>query len=112
MIWDDASGGLSAAPDTSLVFINGKVITMNGSDDICQAVSVRGDRIAAVGTNETAQDHAGPDARVVDLKGRVLIPGFIDAHANASTANASGISSTSVIFSSSSFPIESKKELT
>jgi predicted amidohydrolase YtcJ len=46
------------------------------------ALAVEGDRIAAVGRREELRDWADGDARVVDLGGRALLPGFIDAHSH------------------------------
>lgn len=62
-----------------LVFTNGRVITVDARDTIAKSVAVVGNRIVAVG--EVA-DWTGPDTRVVDLKGRALLPGFIDAHSH------------------------------
>jgi predicted amidohydrolase YtcJ len=45
-------------------------------------VAIRGDRILAVGTLAAVEQAAGPSARKVDLKGKFLMPGMIDAHAH------------------------------
>lgn len=68
------------APD--VIYVNGTVITMDGSSRTVEAVSVKGDKIAAVGSNADIRKSAGPSTRVVDLKDKVLIPGFIDAHSH------------------------------
>lgn len=60
-------------------FINGEVITVDAENWICEAVLVERDEIAAVGSNEEILQLAG-DAEVIDLQGRTLMPGFIDAH--------------------------------
>ncbi|MEI9851416.1 MAG: amidohydrolase [Sphingomonas sp.] len=62
-----------------LLFTGGKVITVDGQDRIADGVAVRGNRIVAVGDVGAWR---GPDTRVVDLEGRVLLPGFIDAHSH------------------------------
>ncbi|MDR2162677.1 MAG: amidohydrolase [Clostridiales Family XIII bacterium] len=62
--------------DYDKVFCNGKVITLNASDDIADWVAVSGGKIAAVGTG--AFD--GAAAERVDLDGMVLLPGLYDAH--------------------------------
>ncbi|KRE22338.1 amidohydrolase [Agromyces sp. Soil535] len=45
-----------------------------------ESIVVEGDRIAFVGDTDGAREAAGPDAAVVDLDGRVVLPGFTDAH--------------------------------
>jgi predicted amidohydrolase YtcJ len=68
------------APPAHQVFINGDVLTMDGDSRIVEAVSVRGARIEKVGTTEEIMAGATDDTVVVDLRGRTLMPGFIDAH--------------------------------
>ena len=67
------------APDTS-VFVNADVLTMDERRPTAQAVAVRGGRILAVGAVDPVLAAAGPGARVVDLGGHTLIPGFVDGH--------------------------------
>ena len=61
------------------VFHNGNVLTADADQDftVAEAVAVRGNRIFAVGTNAQVRRLAGPQTRVIDLKGRSLTPGFI-----------------------------------
>jgi hypothetical protein len=63
-----------------LVLRGGKVITVDSGDRIVSAVAVAGNRIAAVGTDDEIARFIGPRTEVVDLRGRALLPGFIDAH--------------------------------
>ena len=65
-------------PDT--ILLNGKIVTVDDFFSIQEAVAIRGERIAAVGSNEAIQALAGPDVRSVDLGGRTVIPGLIDNH--------------------------------
>ncbi len=67
-------------PPAHQVFINGDVLTMDDENRIVQALSVRGDRIEAVGSNEDIRKLISDDTVVTDLRGRTLMPGFIDAH--------------------------------
>jgi predicted amidohydrolase YtcJ len=67
-----------SAPD--IILNNGKIITVDARFSIAQAVAVRGEHIIAVGTNKEIVALAGPDTRIIDLKGRSVIPGLIDNH--------------------------------
>ncbi|MBR0598642.1 amidohydrolase [Sinanaerobacter chloroacetimidivorans] len=63
-----------------IAFKNGKVITINGNDDIEQAVGIKGNRIVFVGSNEDLEKIVDDTTRIIDLGGRTLSPGFIDTH--------------------------------
>jgi len=63
-----------------LVFINGPVFTAGPARSFARALAVSGDRITAVGDEATVSESIGPGTRVVDLAGRLLSPGFQDAH--------------------------------
>ncbi len=60
--------------NADLAFINGRVITVNGRDDIAEAVAVVGNRIVRVGSNESIRALIGNSTRVLDLAGRALTP--------------------------------------
>ncbi|MFK8047541.1 MAG: amidohydrolase [Halioglobus sp.] len=62
------------------VFFNGEVITMDSANRIVEAIAVRDDRIEALGTSEEMLALVGDRTTVIDLRGRTLMPGFIDAH--------------------------------
>lgn len=63
-----------------LVLTNGRVITVDERFTIAEAVAIRGDRIAAVGTNREIAVLAAAGTRSVDVEGRAVIPGLIDNH--------------------------------
>ena len=67
-------------PPRHQVFLNGEVLTMDPANSISEAVSVRGGRIESVGTSEEISTLVNSQTEVVDLAGRTLIPGFVDAH--------------------------------
>lgn len=67
-----------------IVFKNGNVYTADDRAPQAQAIAVLDDRIVFVGTNETAQKFVGPNTRVIDLKGKTVLPGFTDAHQHLS----------------------------
>ena len=66
-------------PHADLVFTGGPVFTANTVRSRATAVAVRGGRIVAVGGDDV-RDLIGPGTEVVDLGGRMLVPGFQDAH--------------------------------
>ena len=63
-----------------LVFTNGAVYTVDAARRWAQAVAIRGGRIAVVGTDDDVRELVGPKTDVVDLSGKMLLPGFQDAH--------------------------------
>jgi len=71
-------GFAQTAPD--VVFVNGKVLTVDEAFSETQAVAISGNKIAAVGSTDEISELADADTQVVDLEGRTLIPGLIDNH--------------------------------
>ena len=71
-----------AAPDSSadIVFRNGPVYTVDANKPWARAVAVKGKRIVYVGDEAGGQTFVGPQSRVVDLAGKMLLPGFIEGH--------------------------------
>lgn len=67
-----------------LILVNGTVITVDASDRIAEAVAIRGDRIIAVGDTAFIESLAGASTRRIDLDGRTVTPGLLDAHAHFS----------------------------
>lgn len=67
-------------PPEHQVFINGDVLTMDSDNRVVQAISTRADRIEAVGSTEQIMALVDDNTQVIDLRGRTLLPGFIDAH--------------------------------
>ncbi len=63
-----------------LVLLNGKVITVDAARPEAQAIAIIGDKIAAVGTRREIQAFIGPRTKVLDLEGKLVIPGFIEGH--------------------------------
>jgi predicted amidohydrolase YtcJ len=63
-----------------LVLRGGRVVTVDGELPEGTAVAVRDGLVARVGSDEEIAFHIGPDTRVVELKGRLAIPGFIEGH--------------------------------
>ena len=71
---------LPRAPAPDLVLFNGKIITVDRGFTIHEAVAIIGDRILAVGNSEQMTTVAGTATRMIDLKGRAVIPGLMDNH--------------------------------
>ncbi|MBT8401787.1 MAG: amidohydrolase [Rhodothermia bacterium] len=82
--------GLAGCADSSapvlksadLVLINGKIVTVDPDLPEAEALAISGDTIAAVGGAVDIEEYIGPDTEVVDLEGRLAIPGFIEGHAH------------------------------
>jgi enamidase len=70
----------AAAGQVDMILVGGKVLTGDSSRPMAQAVALRGERIRAVGSAEEIRRLAGAKTRIVDLGGRTVIPGLIDAH--------------------------------
>ncbi len=71
---------VTAQPSADLVLLNGKIWTVNEAQPQAQAVACRENRIAAVGSNEEIRKWVGPATRLLDLGGKLVLPGFNDAH--------------------------------
>ena len=69
-----------SAKEANVILINGKVWTENPAQPVAQAVAIDGPNILAVGDNAAIRRLAGPDTRIIDLGGRLLLPGFNDSH--------------------------------
>ncbi len=63
-----------------LILHNGKVLTVDDRFSIVQAVAIRDGRFLEVGTNQEVLALKGPATQVIDVQGRTVIPGFVDAH--------------------------------
>src|SRR5262245_9376633 len=65
------------------VYTGGDIVTMNDSYRTAEALAVKGGKIIAVGKQtEIEKAHRGTLTRVVELTGRALFPGFLDAHSH------------------------------
>ncbi len=70
----------SAPTPVSLAVVNTRVWTGDARRPWADAIAVRGDRIAAVGSGAEVHKLVSKDTRVIDAKGQMLVPGFVDAH--------------------------------
>lgn len=72
--------GFCAAAPPDLVLFNGRVFTSDAAKPNVQAVAIGGQFVIAVGTTDEVRALAGPNTESIDLDGRVVVPGFNDAH--------------------------------
>jgi predicted amidohydrolase YtcJ len=70
----------------TLILRNGRVFTVDEKNPWAEAIAVRDDRIILVGDNDGAGQLCGDDTVVIDAKGRLVLPGFIDGHIHTSMA--------------------------
>jgi predicted amidohydrolase YtcJ len=69
-----------ALAQADLVLRNGQVVTMDPARPAAQAIAVRGDNILGVGSNDDMKALTGPHTKVIDLAGKLAVPGFIEGH--------------------------------
>ena len=74
----EAQQPASVAADT--VLLNGRIVTLDEAQPEAEALAVGGSRIAAMGTNEAMRRHVGAKTQVIDLQGRLVVPGFVEGH--------------------------------
>jgi predicted amidohydrolase YtcJ len=60
--------------------MNGKIVTVDDKKPEVQALAVRGDVIVALGNDKKIKSYISQTTQVIDLEGKLAIPGFIDAH--------------------------------
>jgi predicted amidohydrolase YtcJ len=75
--------GYAAPPDggpADAIFVNGKLWTVDPAKPEAQALAIWHDRIIAIGSDAEVRAIAGPTTRVIDLRGRRVVPGFYDSH--------------------------------
>lgn len=91
----------AAAEFADVVLQSGKIYTVDAARSIREALAFTGDTIMAVGTDAEMAPLIGPDTKVVDLQGRLILPGLIDAHShpilgavNSAKCSLSGVPAT------------------
>ena len=75
-----ACGGSAGGPAADLIVTNANVWTLVRDSPRAQALAIIGDRIVAVGDAAQIDAWRGPETNVVDAEGRLVLPGFNDAH--------------------------------
>src|SRR6185503_18735354 len=79
-LWTPVASFAAETADTILV--NGKIVTVDDRFTIVQALAIKDRRIVAAGKSAEIRKHAGTSTRVIDLKGKTVIPGLIDNHSH------------------------------
>jgi len=75
-------------PRADLILVRGRVLTVDVNDRVAEAIAIAGNRIVGVGTTAEVERLAAPNARRIDLQGRTVTPGLLDAHAHFSDGGA------------------------
>ena len=73
-------GSVFAQSPADLILRNGKIVTLDAAQPEARTIAIRNGRIIAVGASAEAQSLKGPATRVIDLEGKLAIPGFIEGH--------------------------------
>ena len=73
-----------ASVAADMVLLNGKIVTLEDPQPQVEALAVGGTRIAAIGTTAAMKRHIGQKTQVIDLQGRLVIPGFVEGHGHFS----------------------------
>lgn len=74
--------GQEPPPAADLVLFNGRVYTVDQSHSVAQSLAIKNDEIIYVGGHDGLQQHLGPNTTYVNLRGKMVLPGFVDSHAH------------------------------
>jgi predicted amidohydrolase YtcJ len=80
------AAGPAPGADADLILHNGKVVTVDAKFSVHQAIAVRGDQVLKVGTDDEVMKTKGDRTEVIDLKGKMVLPGLIDSHVHPTGA--------------------------
>ncbi|MFQ5850015.1 MAG: amidohydrolase [Candidatus Binatia bacterium] len=74
---------MSTGGAADFIFYNGNAITVDSQFRLAEAVAIQGNKFTAVGASEEVRRLVSPNTRQIDLRGKTVIPGIIDAHVHA-----------------------------
>jgi len=80
VVWCDSHAKSPEGIHADVVLSNGRIYTANPAQPWAQAIAIRGERILAVGEEQEIRSFRGPETTVIDLAGRMAMPGIIDSH--------------------------------
>lgn len=69
-----------AARNADVVFLGGKILTVDARNSVAEALAIRGGRVAAVGSDAQIRRLAAKSTRIVQLRGKTVVPGLIESH--------------------------------
>ena len=84
-----STGVVAETADT--IFTNGKIYTVGASRSWAQALGIKDGVILAVGSNEDVAAHKGDDTTIIDLEGRMAMPGIVDVHTHYELGGLAGV---------------------
>ena len=70
--------------EASIVYINGQIISVNDNMGTVEAIAVKDGRIIALGSNSDMPKYQGENTQLINLQGKTMLPGFVDAHSHLS----------------------------
>ena len=66
------------------IYINGQIVSVDDNVGTVEAIAVKDGLIVALGSNSVIESYQGKDTKLIDLQGKTLLPGFVDAHSHLS----------------------------
>jgi hypothetical protein len=75
-----ASASAARAQAADLIVTNARIYTVDANRPVVEAMAIRGGRVVATGPRRLVESLKGPNTRVLDVNGRTVIPGMVDAH--------------------------------
>ena len=100
------SQGLASPAD--LVVLHGEIYTVNAKQPWAQALAIRGGKIIAVGSDKQMESYRGASTQVIDAKGHLVFPGFVDTHGAAGVASAADVPADAVYRSGYVYTVDAK----
>ncbi|MCJ7701728.1 MAG: amidohydrolase family protein [Anaerolineales bacterium] len=77
-----AIDSLATSESAAIIFYNGTILTLESDQPTAQAIAIQGEMITAVGSDDEVLSLRGPETQAIDLQGRTIMPGFVDAHSH------------------------------
>jgi len=84
--------GCTSPPPADLVLRGGAVYTVDASAPWAEAVAISGERLTYVGEDAAVADYIGPETEVIELDGKMVLPGFFDSHSHPTAAPVASLS--------------------
>lgn len=92
LVFSLCSNALHAGTAADTVYRNGYIYTVDAKNSVQQALAVRDGKIVYVGSNSEVKSFIGKETKVIDLKGRMMMPGLVDGHMHPLQAGAQLVS--------------------